>query len=44
MSETITAVFLCLVCYRFICAAMDWQPFPLVQITINNTWEPPADE
>lgn len=38
MSE-IAAVFFSVVAYRYLCSMMNWQPFPLVQITINNRRE-----
>jgi hypothetical protein len=32
----IVALFLCLIGYRAVCQAMHWQPWPVVQVVINN--------
>ena len=36
MADSILTFFLCLFVYRTLCAWNGWQPWPLVQITINN--------
>ena len=41
MSEAILTFFRCLTIYRAICAGMNWSPWPVVQITINNNAAPP---
>ena len=43
MLEIVT-FWLCVLGYRAICRAMDWAPLPLVQITVNNAWNPPEDK
>jgi len=40
MMLEILQFFLCLIGYRAICHAMNWSPWPVAQITINNHNEP----
>jgi hypothetical protein len=42
VSDAILTFFLCLFIYRALCAYMEWAPWPLVQITINNNMAPDA--
>lgn len=37
----VTEIFVAVIVYRTICACLDWPPWPVVQITINNHADAP---